>query len=66
MRHPMECHITDGPSDPEDRPEHEDEEVGDALTQDDSLRIRQREILKSITRTVDQLKHLPCARKQAS
>ena len=30
----MECHITDGPSDPEDRPEHEDEEVRDATTQE--------------------------------
>ena len=41
MRHPADDL-------PEDRPEHEDEEVRDALTQDDSLRIRQREILMDI------------------
>jgi hypothetical protein len=41
----MPCHITDFDDEP---PEHEDEEVRDALTQDDSLRIRQKEILMDI------------------
>ena len=49
---------------PEDRPEHEDEEVRDATTVEpfpDGLV----EALMDIGRSVDQLKYLPFARKQA-
>lgn len=62
MNH-MPCSVTDQLT-PDDIPEHEDEEVRDALTQDDSLRNLQREILMDIGRSVDQLKDLPFARKQ--
>ncbi len=54
----MPDHITDGPMDPDDRPEV-DEEIRD------SLEIDLVEILYGIARTMDELKDYPFARKQA-
>jgi len=59
----MPDHITDGPTDPDDRPEYSDEEVWDALTQNDFDGLI--EILYQFSRTMDELKDYPFARKQA-
>ena len=59
----MPCNISDGPTDPDDRPEYSDEEVWDALNQNDLTSVF--EILYGIGKTMDELKDYPYVKKQA-